>query len=72
MSRQPEEQNQGVDAFSVFRFPENGKASGKASVQKASVQKASWGPLWRQKERCPNDALRLPGYTLKSLSLNLS
>ena len=46
MSRQPEEKNQGVSEFSTFRFPENGKASGRPSVQKAS-----WASLAAKRDR---------------------
>ena len=62
MSEQPEEKNQGVDAFSVFRFPEKDSISRKSAGQSAeqsseipsglsSKKSASWASLAAGKKR---------------------
>ena len=50
MSGQPEEKSQGVEVFSVFRFPEKLEDS-----DKPSVQKASWASLASGKKRLKLD-----------------
>ena len=61
MSRQPEDKNQGVSAFSVFRFPEDGKTSGKPSVQKAS-----WASLAAKRESLEQRSLTSRSYVKTS------
>lgn len=71
MSRQPEEQGQGVDGFSVFRFPEKDGSSGKSALQSSASsgsKVASWTSLVAKEHRQEDRTATSGSYVRTSFS----
>lgn len=71
MSSQPEEKNQGVDAFSVFRFPEKDGALNKSaglSSKKSSEKMTSWASLTGGKKKHEDHSVASGSYVRTSFS----